>query len=166
MFEQLQGRLSEILTRLRGRGRLGVEDVDEALREVRLALLEADVNFKVAREFVGRVREAAVGQEVWKSLTPGQQVVQIVFGELTRLLGAVHHPLRLSPQPPTVILLVGLHGTGKTTTAAKLALHLKKQGRKVLLAAADVHRPAAVTQLEALGKTDGIPVLAPGRETA
>ena len=164
MFEQLQGRLSGILTRLRGRGRLGAEDVDQALREVRLALLEADVNFKVAREFVDRVREAAVGQEVWKSLTPGQQVVQIVFGELTRLLGAVHHPLRLAPHPPTVLLLVGLHGTGKTTTAGKLALHLKKQGRSVLLAATDVHRPAAVTQLEVLGKAAGIPVFAPGRE--
>ncbi|HYM90590.1 MAG TPA: signal recognition particle protein [bacterium] len=164
MFDQLQGRLSEILTRLRGRGRLGVEDVDQALREVRLALLEADVNFKVAREFVGRVREAAVGQEVWKSLTPGQQVIQIVSEELTRLLGAVHHPLRLAPKPPTVILLVGLHGTGKTTTAGKLALHLKKQGRRVLLAASDVRRPAAVTQLQVLGETAGIPVCAPGPE--
>jgi len=112
MFEQLQGRLSEILTRLRGRGRLGVEDVDEALREVRLALLEADVNFKVAREFVGRVREAAVGQEVWKSLTPGQQVVQIVFGELTPRISPVkpasrnarpnEPPIRPTPKIATV----------------------------------------------------------------
>ncbi len=164
MFEQLQGRLSEILTRLKGRGRLGVEDVDQALREVRLVLLEADVNFKIAREFVGRVREAAVGQEVWKSLTPGQQVIQIVSEELTRLLGAVHHPLRLAPKPPTVILLVGLHGSGKTTTAGKLALHLKKQGRRVLLAASDVRRPAAVIQLQVLGETAGIPVCAPGPE--
>jgi len=161
MFDQLQGRLSEILTRLRGRGRLGAEDVDQALREVRLALLEADVNFNVAREFVGRVREAAVGQQVWTSLTPGQQVIQIVASELTRLLGAVHHPLKLAPKPPTVVLLVGLHGTGKTTTAGKLAVHLKKQGRRVLLAAADVQRPAAVTQLQVLGQGAGIPVCVP-----
>ncbi len=161
MFEQLQSRLGEIFTRLRGRGALSEQDVDEALREVRLALLEADVNFKVAREFTTRVREAAVGQEIWKSLTPGQQVVQIVFAELTRMLGATHHPLRLAPKPPTVILLVGLHGTGKTTTAGKLALHLKKQGRSVLLAAADVYRPAAVTQLQVVGTTVGVPVFAP-----
>ena len=162
MFEQLQGRLSEIFTRLRGRGTLSEQDVDEALREVRLALLEADVNFKVAREFVTRVREAAVGQQIWKSLTPGQQVVQIVFAELTRMLGATHHPLRMAAKPPTVILLVGLHGTGKTTTAGKLALHLKKQGRSVLLAAADVYRPAAVTQLQVLGQAAGVPVFALG----
>jgi signal recognition particle subunit SRP54 len=162
MFEQLQNRLGEIFTRLRGRGTLSEADVDEALREVRLALLEADVNFKVAREFVARVREAAVGQEVWKSLSPGQQVVQIVFAELTRMLGATHHPLTLASKPPTVILLVGLHGTGKTTTAGKLALHLKRQGRSVLVAAADVYRPAAVTQLEVLGKTAGVGVFALG----
>lgn len=162
MFEQLQGRLGEIFTRLRGRGTLSEQDVDAALREVRLALLEADVNFKVAREFITRVREAAVGREIWKSLTPGQQVVQIVFAELTRMLGATHHPLRLAPKPPTVVLLVGIHGTGKTTTAGKLALHLKKQGRSVLLAAADVYRPAAVTQLQVLGRTVGVPVFALG----
>src|SRR5262249_39168428 len=108
VFEGLQSRLGEILTRLRGRGSLSEGDVEEALREVRLVLLEADVNFKVAREFVARVREAAVGQEIWKSLTPGQQVVQIVFAELTRMLGATHHPLRLAPKPPTVVLLIGL----------------------------------------------------------
>lgn len=162
MFEQLQNRLGEIFTRLRGRGTLSEADVDEALREIRRALLEADVNFQVAREFVGRVRETAVGQEVWKSLTPGQQVVQIVFTELTRMLGATHHPLRLAPKPPTVILLVGLHGTGKTTTAGKLALHLKQQGRTVLLAAGDVYRPAAVTQLQVVGKAAGVPVFALG----
>ncbi len=162
MFEQLQSRLGEIFTRLRGRGALSEQDVDEALREVRRALLEADVNFKVAREFVERVRAAAVGQEIWKSLTPGEQVVQIVSSELTRMLGGTHHPLRLAPKPPTVILLVGLHGTGKTTTAGKLALHLKKQGRSVLLAAADVYRPAAVTQLQVVGKAAGVPVFALG----
>jgi signal recognition particle subunit SRP54 len=165
MFEQLQGRLGEIFTRLRGRGTLSPEDVDAALREVRLALLEADVNFQVTRDFIARVREAAVGQEIWKSLSPGQQVVQLVFAELTRLLGTAHHPLRLSPTPPTVLLLVGLHGTGKTTTAGKLALHLKKQGRTPLLAAADVYRPAAITQLQVVGKTAGVPVFALGTGT-
>jgi signal recognition particle subunit SRP54 len=162
VFEQLQNRLSDIFTRLRGRGTLSEADVDEALREVRLALLEADVNFKVAREFVARVRAATVGQEVWKSLTPGQQVVQIVFAELTRMLGSEHRALRLAATPPTVVLLVGLHGTGKTTTAGKLALHLKKQGRAVLLAAADVYRPAAIAQLEVVGKTAGVPVFSLG----
>jgi signal recognition particle subunit SRP54 len=162
VFEGLQSRLGEILTRLRGRGALSEGDVEEALREVRLVLLEADVNFKVAREFVARVREAAVGQEIWKSLTPGQQVVQIVFTELTRMLGATHHPLRLASKPPTVVLLIGLHGTGKTTTAGKLALHLRKQGRSVLLAAADVYRPAAITQLQVVGQTAGVPVFALG----
>ena len=162
MFERLQSRLGEILTRLRGKGVLTEADVEEALREIRLVLLEADVNFKVAREFVGRVREAAVGQQIWKSLTPGQQVVQIVFTELTRTLGTEHHPLRLAPKPPTVVLLIGLHGTGKTTTAGKLALHLRKQGRTVLLAAADVYRPAAVTQLQVVGQTAGVPVFALG----
>src|SRR5437588_3354448 len=160
MFEQLQSRLGEIFTRLRGRGTLSPDDVDGALREVRLALLEADVNFKVARDLADRVREAAVGQEIWKSLTPGQRVVQIVFAELTRILGATHRPLQLAPTPPTVILLVGLHGTGKTTTAGKLALHLKKQGRTPLLAAADVYRPAAVAQLQVVGQTAGVPVFA------
>ena len=161
MFEQLQSKLGEIFTRLRGRGTLSVEDVDAALREVRLALLEADVHFKVARDFVARVREAAVGQEVWKSLSPGQQVVQIVYAEMTRTLGETYHPLRLTPKPPTVVLLVGLHGSGKTTTAGKLALHLKKQGRTPLLAAADVYRPAAVTQLQILGRSADVPVFTP-----
>ncbi len=161
MFEQLQTRLSGILTRLRGRGALSVEDVDAALREIRLALLEADVNVAVARTFVTRVREAAVGQEVWKSLTPGQQVVQIVHAELTRLLGEAHRALVPAPKPPTVILLVGLHGTGKTTTAGKLALQLKKHGRTPLLAACDLARPGAVRQLEVVAKTAGVPVVSP-----
>jgi len=162
MFEQLQARLSTILTRLRGRGILSVEDVDGALREIRRALLEADVNLSVARDFVTRVREAAVGQEIWKSLTPGQQVVQIVFAELTRLLGSGHHALVPAATPPTVILLVGLHGTGKTTTAGKLALYLKKQGRSPMLAAVDLRRPAAVRQLEVVGRSASVPVASPG----
>jgi len=161
MFEQLQGRLNGILSRLRGRGTLSMEDVDAALREIRLALLEADVNVKVARDSIARVREAAVGQEIWKSLTPGQQVVQIVYTELTRLLGEAHHAFVPAPKPPTVILLVGLHGTGKTTTAGKLALHLKKHGRSPLLAACDLSRPAAVRQLQIVGQTAGVPVVTP-----
>ncbi len=164
MFEQLQTRLGTILTRLRGRGTLAVEDVESALRDIRRALLEADVNVNVAREFIARVRDAAVGQEIWKSLTPGQQVVQIVFAELTRLLGTAHHALTPASTPPTVILLVGLHGTGKTTTAGKLALHLKKQGRSPVLAAADLYRPAAVRQLEVVGRGAGVPVISPGPE--
>ncbi len=159
MFEQLQTRLSGVLTRLRGRGTLSVEDVDAALREIRLALLEADVNVAVVREFTKRVRDAAVGQEIWKSLTPGQQVIQIVYTELTRLLGEAHRTLVPAPHPPTVILLVGLHGTGKTTTAGKLAFHLKKHGRSPMLAACDLARPAAVRQLEIVGRTAGVPVV-------
>lgn len=161
MFEQLQSRLAAVFSRLRGRGTLSSEDVDAALREIRLALLEADVHVAVVRDFIGRVREAAVGQEVWTSLTPAQQVVQIVHQELTRLLGAVHRPLQPAPTPPTVVLLVGLHGTGKTTTAGKLAVHLKKRGRTPLLAAADLARPAAVRQLEIVGQQAGVPVVAP-----
>jgi len=161
MFEQLQTRLGGVLNRLRGRGALSEADVDQALREIRLVLLEADVNVKIARDFVARVREAAVGQEVWKSLTPGQQVVQIVHTELVRLLGETHHALVPAPQPPTVILLAGLHGTGKTTTAGKLALHLKKRGREPVLAAADLSRPAAVRQLEIVGERAGVPVVTP-----
>ncbi len=161
MFEQLQSRLGSILTRLRGRGSLSADDVDAALREIRLALLEADVSVAVVRAFVARVREAAVGQEVWKSLTPGQQVVQIVFGELTRLLGTANHAIAPAPQPPTVILLVGLHGTGKTTTAGKLAAHLRKRGRTPVLAAADLSRPAAVQQLQIVGQQAGATVVAP-----
>jgi signal recognition particle subunit SRP54 len=161
MFEQLQARLGGILTRLRGRGTLSLEDVDLALREIRRALLEADVSLAVVREFIARVREAAVGQEIWKSLTPGQQVVQMVFAELTRMLGTTHQPLTLASAPPTIILLTGLHGTGKTTTAGKLALYFKKQGRSPLLVAADLSRPAAVRQLEVVGQAAGVPVVTP-----
>jgi len=167
MFDQLQSKLGGILTRLRNRGALSQDDVDAALREIRLALLEADVNVGVARTFIGRVREAAVGQEVWKSLTPGQQVAQIVHAELTRLLGAENRSLAPASQPPTVVLLVGLHGTGKTTTAGKLAAYLKKRGRTPVLAAADLSRPAAVRQLEIVGQQAGVPVVVPeGREDA
>lgn len=157
MFEGLQARLGEIFRRLSGRGYLTPDDVDAVLREVRLALLEADVHFTVARDFVARVREAAVGQEIWKSLSPAQQVIKIVHEELTRLLGGSYRELRFAPKPPTVLMLVGLHGTGKTTTAAKLAYHLKHRGRHPLLVATDLRRPAAVAQLEVVGAQAEVP---------
>ncbi len=157
MFENLQARLSEIFRRLSGRGYLQPEDVDAVLRELRMALLEADVHFAVARDFVARVREAAIGQEIWKSLSPAQQVIKIVHDELTRLLGGAHRDLRFAPKPPTVFMLVGLHGTGKTTTAAKLAHQLKRRGRHPLLVATDLRRPAAVAQLEVVGQQAGVP---------
>ncbi|MDR7470886.1 MAG: signal recognition particle protein [Armatimonadota bacterium] len=157
MFETLQARLGEIFRRLSGRGYLKAEDVDAVLREVRLALLEADVHFAVARDFVASVRQRAVGQEIWKSLSPAQQVVKIVHEELTRLLGGSQRELRFAPRPPSVFMLVGLHGTGKTTTAAKLAHHLKRRGRHPLLVATDLRRPAAVAQLEVVGRQAGVP---------
>lgn len=164
MLEALQHRLAEVFRRLAGRGVLRPEDVDAALREVRLALLEADVHVQVVREFVSRVREAAVGREVWKSLTPAQQVVQVVYEELVRLLGGEHRELVPAPKPPTVVLLCGLHGTGKTTQAAKLALHLRKRGRRPLLVAADLQRPAAVRQLQVVGERAGVPVFVGGSQ--
>ncbi len=156
MFENLQTRLGEIFRRLSGRGVLKEEDVDAALREVRMALLEADVHFKVARDFVARVREAAVGQEIWKSLSPAQQVIKIVHEELTRTLGGAHRELRFASKAPSVFVLVGLHGTGKTTTAAKLAHLLRRRGRNPLLVATDLRRPAAVQQLEVIGRQAGV----------
>jgi signal recognition particle subunit SRP54 len=151
MFEALTEKLQGTFDRLGRKGRLGEKDVEEGLRQVRIALLEADVNFKVVKEFTARLRERAVGEEVLRSLTPAQQVKKIVYEELTALLG---QPSKsdLSGQPPHVILLVGLQGSGKTTTAAKLGLHLRKQGQRPLLVAADTRRPAAVQQLEILGK--------------
>jgi signal recognition particle subunit SRP54 len=157
MFESLSNRLQETFTRLGKKGKLTEADVDAAMREVRLALLEADVNYKVVKEFVARVRERAVGAEVMKSLTPAQQVIKIVHEELTELLGQAER-LDLSGPPPHVIMLVGLQGSGKTTTAAKLALHLRKNGQKPLLVAADTRRPAAVDQLVTLGRQLNIPV--------
>jgi signal recognition particle subunit SRP54 len=159
MLDSLTSRLTGILDRLRGFGRLTEENIQEALREVRVALLEADVNFKVVKAFVERVRVKAVGQDVLQSLTPGQQVVKVVRDELVELLGGSAHRLSMAPQPPTVVMLVGLQGSGKTTSAAKLARHFQKQGQHPLLAAADVYRPAAIDQLKALGVQLGIPVL-------
>jgi signal recognition particle subunit SRP54 len=159
MFEQLTNRLDGIFHNLRRRGKLSESDVDSAMREIRLALLEADVHYGVVREFVEQVRERAIGQEVSKALNPGQQVVKIVHDELIAILGEPA-PLIESPNSPLVILLAGLQGSGKTTAAGKLGRLLKKHGEQVLLVAADPYRPAAVDQLETLGKELSIPVLA------
>ncbi len=158
MFQALSDRLNEIFKKLRGFGRLTEENIAEALREVRLALLEADVNFKVARSFLERVRERAIGRDVLESLTPGQQVVKVVHEELTALMGGAVSHLRSAGQPPTVIMLVGLQGSGKTTTAGKLGHLLREQGRRPLLVAADLQRPAAQEQLAALGRTIDVEV--------
>ena len=156
MFDALSGKLDAVFKKLRSRGVLKEDDVKEAMREVRLALLEADVNFKVVKEFIGRVQERAVGQEILASLTPGQQVVKIVHEELAGLLGGAPSKLHLSPNPPTVIMMVGLQGSGKTTTAGKLARNFKKDGRKVLLVPADTRRPAAIEQLKTLARQVGV----------
>ena len=158
MFETLTEKLNGVFRTLTGKGRLTEKDVDEALRQVRLALLEADVNFKVARELVTRARERAVGTDVMESLSPGQQVVKIVHEELTATLSGGEHQLTQANHPPTVVMLVGLQGTGKTTTAAKLALQLRQNGQRSLLIAADLRRPAAIEQLATLGKQLGIAV--------
>jgi len=162
MFESLADRLQAVFKKLGGKGRVGEEDVREAMKQVRLALLEADVNLQVVRDFVAKVSERAVGEEVSRSLTPSQQVIKIVRNELVSLLGDAEVPLADATLPPTVIMLVGLQGAGKTTHAAKLALYLRKKGKRPLLVAADVYRPAAVTQLESLGKQINIPVYSEG----
>ena len=158
MFDALSDRLQEALHDVRGRGRLDEDAISRAMREIRLALLEADVNFKVVKDFVARVRERALGADVTKSLTPGQEVVRIVHEELTTLMGSGDSKLAFASRPPTVILLAGLQGSGKTTTAAKLALLLRKDGHTPALVAADLARPAAVEQLEQLGRELQIPV--------
>ena len=158
MFENLTERLTGVFNRLSRKGRLTDKDIDEALTLVRRSLLEADVNFRVARDFVARVKERAQGAEVLESLTPGQQVVKIVHDELTELLSGGSHTLTLSSQPVSALMLVGLQGSGKTTTAAKLALEQRKQGHRSLLIAADLRRPAAIQQLETLGRQLDIPV--------
>jgi signal recognition particle subunit SRP54 len=158
MFETLSQKLQRVFEQLGRKGKLSERDVDEALREVRLALLEADVHFRVVRDFVARVRERAVGSEVLQSLSPAQQVIKIVHEELIALLGESAPLAVAASSPPAVVMLVGLQGSGKTTTAAKLALYLRKQGQRPLLVAADPYRPAAVAQLETLGKQIGVPV--------
>ena len=158
MFDSLTDKLSSIFKKLRGHGKLSEENISEALKEVRLALLEADVNFKVVKDFIDRVRTRAVGQEVLGSLTPAQQVVKVVHEELIALMGGSSAGLNLSYKPPIPIMLVGLQGSGKTTTAAKLGKFLKDKGRKACLVPADVRRPAAIEQLKKLGEQLGIPV--------
>lgn len=158
MFESLTEKLQSVFQRLRSRGGLTEQEVNEALREVRLALLEADVNFKVVKDFVGRVKERAVGEDVLKGLNPAQQVVKIVHEELILLLGGEQAKLKVADKPPTVMMVAGLHGSGKTTTVAKLANMLKKQGKKPLLVAGDVYRPAAIKQLKTLGEQIGVDV--------
>jgi signal recognition particle subunit SRP54 len=160
VFEQLSDRLTNTFERLRGRPRVSEADLDEALRDVRVALLEADVNLKVVRQLVATVRERAIGERVLESITGAQQVVKIVHDAIVEMLGGAATPLVRADRPPTVIVLAGLQGSGKTTTAAKLANLLRKQGRHPLLIAADVHRPAAIDQLVSLGKQLGIPVRA------
>ena len=158
MFDSLSDRLEGIFTRLRGKGRLSEKDVEEVTDEIRLALLEADVNVTVVRGFVARVKERAVGEDVAKSLSPGQQVVKIVHDELVDALGGRGGKLTISPRPPTVVMLAGLQGSGKTTAAAKLARLLARDNKRVLLVGADLQRPAAVEQLRVLGARAGVPV--------
>ncbi len=158
MFESLSEKLEGIFKKLKGKGILKEEDVDVALKEIRMALLEADVNFKVVKDFIQNIREKAIGKEVLESLSPGQQVVKIVYDQLCSLLGQTNERIQLSPNPPTIIMMVGLHGSGKTTTCAKLARIFKKEGRRPLLVAADLQRPAAIDQLITLGKQIDIPV--------
>ena len=163
-FEGISSKLQSVFKKLTGRGKLNEKDVKEAMREVKLALLEADVSFAVVKEFIAKVSARAVGAEVLESLTPGQQVIKIVNEELTALMGASHAKLRFASEPPTVILLAGLQGAGKTTMAGKLALHLKKQNSKTpLLCACDIYRPAAIKQLQVVGEKAGVPVFERGQ---
>jgi signal recognition particle subunit SRP54 len=158
MFENLTDKLTGIFNRLSSKGRLTEKDIDEALGQVRRSLLEADVNFRVARDFVARVKERSLGSDVMESLTPGQQVVKIVHEELTNILSGGDHRLTPASQLPSVLMLVGLQGSGKTTTAAKLALQLRRQGHSSIMVAADLRRPAAISQLETLGRQLDVPV--------
>lgn len=166
MFENLQESLQGIFSRLKSRGHLTEKDVEAALREIRLALLEADVNFKVVKEFIAKIRERAVGDAVLESLTPGQQVIKIVNEELIALMGGAKSDLVFASQPPTILMLVGLQGSGKTTATAKLAYLLKKQGKRPYLVAGDIYRPAAIDQLKALGQELGTPVFSAQKGTA
>lgn len=164
MFQGLSDKLQETFKRLRGKGKLNEADVNEAMREVRMALLEADVNFKVVKDFVAKVKERSIGLEVLESLSPGQQVIKIVNEEMVALMGGTSSKINISSKPPTVILLLGLQGAGKTTHAAKLANMLKKQGKHPLLVACDIYRPAAIKQLQVLGEQIKVPVFSLGQE--
>lgn len=158
IFESLSDRLQETFKKLRGHGKLTEDDVNEAMREVRMALLEADVNFKVVKNFIKTVKERAIGQDILETLTPAQVVVKIVDEELTNLMGGTQSRINMSPNPPTIIMMAGLQGAGKTTSAGKLGLSLKKQGKRPLLVACDIYRPAAIKQLQVVGKQLDIPV--------
>jgi len=158
LFESLSSRLRETIKKLKGMGRVTEKDVSNLMRDIKLALLEADVNFKVVREFINKVSERAVGQDVLESLTPGQQVIKIVHEELINLLGRTPEKISFSSKPPTIILMTGLQGSGKTTSCGKLANLIRKQGKNPLLAACDIYRPAAVRQLEVIGNQLNIPV--------
>ncbi len=158
MFEDLTAKLEATLKKIRGQGKLTEENIADSLKEIRRSLLEADVNYKVVKEFIQRVQEKAVGEEVLRSVTPGQQIVKIVFDELVQLMGQTQTDLKLSGIPPAVVMLTGLQGSGKTTFAAKLANFLRKKGRHPMLVAADIYRPAAIKQLQILGKNLNIPV--------
>ena len=162
MLSSLSEKLSKTFQKLRGKGRVSEADVDAALREVRLALLEADVNFRIVKDFIANVRAKAIGVDVLESLAPDQQVISIVRDELTELLGGQAHRIQLSSQPPTVIMLAGLQGTGKTTTCAKLGALLKRDGKKPLLVACDIYRPGAILQLQTVGQQVGVPVFEMG----
>lgn len=166
IFESLSDRLQQTFKKLRGHGKLTEDDVNEAMREVRMALLEADVNFKVVKNFIKTVKARAIGQDVLETLTPAQVVIKIVDEELTSLMGGTQSRINMSSQPPTIIMMVGLQGAGKTTSAGKLALALKRQGKRPLLVADDIYRPAAVKQLEVIGDSLGLPVfkMAPGTD--
>ncbi|MDR2939055.1 MAG: signal recognition particle protein [Clostridiales bacterium] len=161
-FESLSDKLQDVFKKLKGKGKLNEKDVKEALREVKLALLEADVNFKIVKQFINNVTEKAIGNEVLQSLTPGQQVIKIVHSELIDLMGGSQSRLTFASKPPTIIMMVGLQGAGKTTTSGKLAGNLRKQGKRPLLAACDIYRPAAIKQLQVVGGSYSIPVFALG----
>lgn len=158
IFEGLADKLQQTFKKLRGHGKLTEEDINAAMREVRMALLEADVNFKVVKDFIAKVKERSIGQEVLETLTPAQVVIKIVNEELTALMGGTQSRINIAPKPPTIIMLAGLQGAGKTTTAGKLAMTMKNQGKRPLLVAADIYRPAAIKQLQVLGEQLDIPV--------
>ena len=162
VFESLSEKLQNALGKLKGKGKISEKDLDIALREVRLALLEADVNFKVVKDFIKKIKERSLGSEVLESLTPGQQIIKIVNDELTGLMGEKESKINISSNPPTVILMCGLQGAGKTTTSGKLANNFKKQNKRPLLVACDVYRPAAIKQLEVVGEKVGVPVFSMG----
>ncbi len=162
-FNSLSDRLGHIFSKLKNKGKLTELEVKGAMREVRIALLEADVNFGVVKDFVSKVSEKAVGEEILRSLSPAEQVINIVNEELIALMGATHSKLAVSDKPPTIIMMCGLQGAGKTTMCGKLALMLKKQGKKPLLAACDIYRPAAIKQLQVVGGSVGVPVYEQGQ---